>query len=236
VKDVTKVAVVALKKINIGTIKTPCDTSHHHIGALDLIPVHPYNHSTLPEAGSVARGIAHNLNNLSVPTLLYGHAHPYLHSLVAVRRRTKFFSRGQSLTLSDVDDTATRVMGHSNTPWHITELTEPHPTVGISVVGATNYVLSYNIVLDTTDLSFTNSVVRDVRSEHVQAMGYVNKFNGRDVTEVACNMLNTDREGCEEIREKVEQLAGERGVKVVHSYSTNPQLSDIPRLLKERSL
>lgn len=232
--DVTSVAGVALKTINIEKISSKFDTSHHHIGALDLIPIHPYNNSTLPEAGDLACKVAINLNNLSIPTLLYGHAHRDLLTLVTVRKRTKFFNRGQ--TLKGVDNTIPQAILHNNNPGDVAELAKPHLTMGVSVVGATNYVLSYNIVLDTTDIAVANSIVREVRSRHVQAMGYVNRFNGSDVTEVACNMLHTDIEGCEAVRGKVEKLASERGTKVIHSYSTNPQLKDIPRMLEENSL
>lgn len=68
---------------------------HPHIGALDLVPVHPMpgTAATLPDAARCAEAVARRLGEaLGQPVLLYGAAHATGRALAAVRRRTTFFA------------------------------------------------------------------------------------------------------------------------------------------------
>ena len=211
-KVVEKLSDVALEHINMNNPARLADkTMHHHIGVLDLIPVHPLANTTLEDAGELAVRISESLNSKEVPTLLYGSADlPRSRSLVQVRKQTSFFQRGQNSCGDAVSG---------------------HPTMGTSVVGATPYVLSFNMVINTTNIADVAEAVLGLRSkEHgVQVMPYTNLFEKREVVEIACNLLKPGSpEGCQEcILNNTRVLMETCGLEVIHSYSTNPPFESI---------
>lgn len=180
---------------------------HHHIGVLDNTPVHPLHKATLADAAGVASRLAGRLNRKGIPTLLYGAAHPEGLSLVELRKQTSFFkSQGDS------------GVEHS------------HP-LGLCLVGATPYVMSYNMVINTTNIELVSEVVPRVRSKKdgVQAMAYRNVYEGADVVEIACNLLNPDSVpgNSESVLNKTMCLVHELGLTVLYSYSTNPPFESV---------
>eukprot|EP00116_Pleurobrachia_bachei_P007594 sb/3467856/ len=177
---------------------------HHHIGMMDLIPIHPVSKAaTLSEAGTIARNIASHLDSLSIPTLLYGAADPQNRSLVQVRKSTKFFS---------------------------SQYDQDNNGLGVSVIGATPYVLSFNMALNTANMEIAKGMLPLVRSKSVQAMAYLNTHPEHGtVSEVSCNLTDPSSvEGSpERVLERVRVLARERGIEVCHWYSTNPPFEEL---------
>lgn len=203
---------VALQHVNINSTDRDMDsTMHHHVGILDLIPVHPLLNTNLSEAGDLAVGISNILNSKSIPTLLFGSADKTNNrSLVEVRKKTTFFDRGQVSNRLQV---------------------EGHPTMGISVVGASNYVLAYNMVLNTDNIGLIEPIIPDVRdrAHGVQVMAYKNTYQNQDIVEIACNLTDLSNEKCspEFVLSKTKHLISHLNLDVIHCYSTNPTFSSI---------
>ena len=172
---------------------------------MDLIPIHPVSGAaTLSEAGYIARNIASHLDSLSIPTLLYGAADPQNRSLVQVRKSTRFFSSQQQ--------------------------GQEKGGLGVSVVGATPYVLSFNMALNTPNLTIAKGMLPLVRSKSVQAMAYLNTHPVHGtVSEVSCNLTDpcSEEGSSENVLERVRALAGDKGLEVCHWYSTNPPFGEL---------
>ena len=185
---------------------------HHHVGILDLIPIHPFSNCDLDDAADVARAVSNMLECKGIPTLLYGSAHSDRKSLVQVRKETSFFARGQNEYNSDVR--------------------AGHDKLGISVVGSTEYVMSFNMVVNSENLSDINStVVPKLRNREggVQVMAYRNTYNGSNIVEIACNLMKcfSPTGNPHFVLQRTKQVVASLGYAVIHSYSTNPNFHDI---------
>ena len=223
-----RVSDIALREIDMNSAERRGDPyMHHHVGVLDNIPIHPLpsntlnDVTTLGEAADTALRIAAMLTSKDIPTLLYGEADRERgRTLVQVRKSTAFFQRGQTHEHTTKHKGA-RVGGEA----------EGHPTMGLSLVGAVPYVLSYNLVLSTDKIDQIKGLLAQVRDKEngVQALAYSNIHEGREVVEIACNLTKPNSErGCPEaVLGRVSKLARKVGLEVVHSYSTNPLYSNL---------
>ena len=209
---VDQISNVALENIDINCPDRVSDTTmHHHIGIIDNIPVHALHNTTVEDAAETAIGVSDCLISKGIPTLLYGAAdREHFRSLVQVRKSTSFFQRGQT---SDKG------------------LVTGHPRLGTSVVGAVPYVLSFNMVINTSNIDRIVPLIPKIRSKKdgVQVMPYKNVFLGEDVVEIACNLTQpASLKGCSSaVLDKVISLVEIQNLSVIHSYSTNPPFESI---------
>jgi glutamate formiminotransferase len=73
---------------------------------------------------------------------------------------------------------------------------EPSKGAGITVCGATPYVLNYNLILDTSDMEIAREISKLIRATSadgmtgVEAMAYLKGTSqqGQYLAEVACNL------------------------------------------------
>eukprot|EP00741_Cyanophora_paradoxa_P007017 tig00001067_g6789.t1 len=203
---------------------------HHHIGAIDLVPFHPVDGSpaTLEGAALLSRECAEALGALGQPTLLYGPAHASNRTLAALRKQTSFFRRGRRG--ADVEQELGESAGPDFGP------AQPDPRTGVTVVGASRYVLNHNVVLSTEDFEVARAVARAVRGAtpggvpDVEAMAYRHyDLQGRRALEVACNLRAplAPGSGPKELDKRVSEEARTRGASVLYSYDTNPLADEL---------
>mmetsp|Transcript_16387 Transcript_16387/g.41365 ORF Transcript_16387/g.41365 Transcript_16387/m.41365 type:complete len:318 (+) Transcript_16387:46-999(+) len=224
---VFQIAAGARDGINLATPEH--SGNHHHIGAVDLLPFSPLGEATLEDAAAVARTVGERMGReLGMSVIMYGAAHESNRSLVSVRKQTNFFQRGQEGHGSDAVQSGIVPDFGPATP------TDGH---GITLCGATPYVVNFNLMLDTADVSIAKQISKLIRGSSdgglpgVQAMGYLKGTSqpGEYVAEVACNLTEPMRQGsnAEAVLKMVSQLAEDKGVHVAKSYSTNPLPSEL---------
>ena len=175
--------------------------THPRTGAVDHVAVHPVGGgATLACAAEAARAVARRIGAgpPGSPVYLYGEASsPAGRRLVDVRRAIGYFGA------SPPDFGALPPPDFGALP--------PRSASGVVCVGATKLVLNLNVPLATSSGEDAAFVTSAARSPCVQAMALP---HGDGVIEVACNLLDVDQEGVDEVRQRIHRAADQRGVKL----------------------
>ena len=150
---------------------------HPRIGAVDVIPFVPLAATQMSTCVSVARQAGGILGDrLGLPVILYGAA-----AQSTERVSLPWIRRGGLPTLArklmeDGPDYGPR---------------EPHPTAGIVAVGARPFLVAFNVVLDTADLSIARVIASDLREANgglpgLKTLGL--ELASRHLTQVSMNL------------------------------------------------
>jgi glutamate formiminotransferase len=167
---------------------------HPRLGAVDVIPFVSLD-SDPSVAVAAARAFARRLaDELAVPTFLYDAADPDGRPLPGVRG----------------DAFVRRAPDHGPAV--------AHPTFGATAVGARPPLIAVNCVLGEADLDRARAVARSVRERDggrpgVRALGLALPSRGR--VQVSMNLVALARTGLEEACRAVDDLARQRGDRVV---------------------
>lgn len=183
---------------------------HPRIGATDVIPFIPVKDVTMEECIALANELAQEIaEKLEIPVYLYEEA-----AKIPTRRALPDIRKGQYEGLK-------------------TEISKPerrpdygparmHPSAGATVVGARQFLIAYNINLDTADVSIAKKIANCIREakggyKYVRAMGISVNVNGRDLAQVTINMINYQGTPLFRVFETVKNEAARYGVNVIGS-------------------
>ncbi len=200
---------------------------HRRIGATDVFPIIPYENISFEECAQFARILASRVSDeLGIPVYLYGKA-----SDVPGRERLPDIRRG------GYEGLARKLKDPAFTP----DFGEPvfHPSAGATVIGARDFLLAYNVNLDTADVAIAKRIAREIRESGkirraadgkpvrgedgrtmripgklsaLQADGwYIAQYGSAQVT---MNLLNIEKTGLHTAFEAVKQEARALGVGV----------------------
>ena len=156
--------------------------AHPRIGAADVVPFVPITDFSMDDCVELARRTGREIwKRYKIPVYFYEAAatRPERVNLENVRRGQ--FELLQAEVLSN-PDRAPDVGGP-----------RLHPTAGATAVGAREFLIAYNINLNTDDVSIANRIAKAVRSSsgglsHVKAIGVYLKT--RDLAQVSMNLTN----------------------------------------------
>ena len=176
---------------------------HPRIGAADVIPFVPVSGVTLAECAVQARHAGMQIwQRFGVPVYFYGAAaaRPDRVQLEDVRR-----GQFEGLREAVLKDAGRRP--DAGGP-------ELHSTAGASVVGARNFLIAYNIYLDSKDITTARAVARDLRASNggmygVKAMGVL--VGGR--AQVSMNITDHKASAVPRVHQAVCRLAEKHGVR-----------------------
>ena len=183
---------------------------HPRIGATDVIPFIPVKDVTMEECVALANELAAEIaDKLEIPVYLYEEA-----AKIPTRRALPDIRKGQYEGLKE-------------------EITKPerkpdfgparmHRSAGATVVGARQFLIAYNINLDTDDVSIAKKIANCIREakggfKYVRAMGISVNVRGRDVAQVTINMVNYQGTPLFRVFETVKNEAARYGVNVIGS-------------------
>ncbi|HEX5411105.1 MAG TPA: glutamate formimidoyltransferase [Terriglobia bacterium] len=126
---------------------------HPRIGATDVVPFVPIQGIDLGNCAEIARWVAQETwRRFQIPTYLYGAAAPDPR-----RRNLENLRRGQFETLrEEVRENPDRRPDFGGATLH--------PTAGATAIGARNFLIAYNINLNSTDLALAKSIARKIRT------------------------------------------------------------------------
>lgn len=96
----------------------------------------------------------------------------------------------------------------------------PHPTAGVTAVGARDFLVAYNVVLETDDLAVARQIARAIRETGdgmlgVKALGLA--LASRGLVQVSMNLTDVGATDLLTAYERVEHEAASRGVSVIAS-------------------
>ena len=183
---------------------------HPRIGATDVIPFIPVKEVTMEECVALADELAREIaEKLEIPVYLYEDA-----AKIPTRRALPDIRKGQYEGLK-------------------TEISKPerkpdygparmHPRAGATVVGARQFLIAYNINLDTSDVNIAKKIANRIREakggfKYVRAMGISVEAHGREVAQVTINMVNYQGTPLFRVFETVKNEAARYGVNVIGS-------------------
>jgi glutamate formiminotransferase len=180
---------------------------HPRIGAVDVVPFVPIADVTMAEAVALARTLGARLwEELHVPVYFYAAA-----AAGPQRIRLPDIRKGEYEGLPEkMADAAWRPdIGEPR----------PHPTAGVTVVGARRPLIAYNINLGTTAVDVARQIARAVRESSgglvgVQAMG-VAAASGQ--AQVSLNLLDHAATPLARVFELVRREAERYGVAIAES-------------------
>jgi glutamate formiminotransferase len=95
-----------------------------------------------------------------------------------------------------------------------------HPTAGVTAVGAREFLIAYNIYLNTTDVSIADKIAKSIRHvsggfRYVKALGF--EIKERSAVQVSMNLTNFKKTPIYRVFELVKREAARYGVMVTSS-------------------
>ena len=183
---------------------------HPRIGATDVIPFIPVKNMTMEECVQLADELAQEIaEKLEIPVYLYEEA-----AKIPARKALPDIRKGQYEGLKTEISKPDRQPDYG--PARL------HPSAGATVVGARQFLIAYNINLDTSDVQIAKKIANCIREakggyRYVRAMGVSVQVGGRDVAQVTINMVNYQGTPLFRVFETVKSEAARYGVNVIGS-------------------
>lgn len=181
---------------------------HPRIGATDVIPFIPVSEVTIEECVVLANELAQEISEkLSIPVYMYEAAakKPERVKLPDVRK-------GQYEGLKEAISQPERRPDYGPA--------RMHPTAGATVVGARQFLIAFNINLNTSDVKIAKKIATAIREakggyKYCRAMGIM--IEARHLAQVTINMVNYEGTPLYRVFETVKREAARYGVNVVGS-------------------
>ena len=127
---------------------------HPRIGCVDVCPFIPFKKTTLDDCIEIAKNVAAQAgNNFGVPVYLYGAA-----ANISDRQKLSFLRKGGYESLAQKLNVCPPDFGPN-------KLTEIAQKSGALCIGARNFLLAYNINLNTKDLNLSKIIAKELKSQ-----------------------------------------------------------------------
>ena len=182
--------------------------AHPRLGAVDVCPFVPISKMTLAEAAAEAFQLGQAVARLNIPVYFYEE-----NASSPERRNLAFLRRGEYESLPVKLQQLPPDLGPRT-------VTETVAKTGASVIGARNFLLAYNISLNTTDTRPAKQIAAVLREKNgglkaVKAIGWL--MPGYQAAQVSFNLTNFKQTGMAEVFEACKREAGKLGLSVTGS-------------------
>ncbi|MGI6252003.1 MAG: glutamate formimidoyltransferase [Aminivibrio sp.] len=182
--------------------------AHPRIGAVDVIPFTPIRGITMEECITFSHDFGERYaTELGVPVYYYEDS-----ARRPERKRLEVIRKGQYETLK----------AESVNPDRHPDVGGPalHPTAGATVVGARQFLVAFNVNLNTADEEIAKKIGTFVRSSsggfcHVKGMGVA--LAERGMTQVSMNIVDYQKNALYRVLELIRMEARRWGVEVVET-------------------
>ncbi len=180
---------------------------HPRVGAIDVVPFVPLEGTTMDDCLELARSAGRRIaERFGIPVFLYEQAatRPERRHLSEIRRGG---ASGLAARMASGDASWAPDFGPP----------EPHPTAGVVAVGAREFLVAYNVELETEDLEVARRIAARVRESEgglpgVKALGLATPTRG--CVQVSMNLYDLTRTGIAAAFARVAELAVAEGVSV----------------------
>ena len=181
---------------------------HPRVGAVDVVPFVALQDASTDDCVSLARALGQAVAaRFAVPVYLYADA-----TTRPERRALENIRRGQ------LEGLASRMHEEA---WHPDFGPEaPHPTAGVSAIGARGPLIAFNINLDTDDLEIAQQIARTIRERSgglpfVKAIGV--RSTDRPWVQVSMNLTRPGYTPIDRVFDLVKREAAKRGAGITSS-------------------
>lgn len=179
---------------------------HPRMGAVDVVPFIPVRNASMEDCVALAKEVGQAVaEKFGVPMFLYSEAaSDPSRKVLANIRKGEFEGMAEKLQ----DPAWKPDFGPA----------APHPSAGVSAIGARFFLIAYNLQLDTPDLKVAQAIAKAVRAssgglQNVQAMGVF--LADRNQAQVSMNLLNYEKTPIHRVQELVKIEAARYGARVV---------------------
>jgi len=181
---------------------------HPRMGAVDVVPFVPLEGATMSDCVGLARRVGRALGEgLEIPVYLYeAAATSEARRNLAALRRGQFEGLEAKLLLPEwAPDYGPR---------------RPHPTAGVTAVGARRFLVAYNVILGTDDPAIARRIAGAIREAGggmagVKALGLA--LTSRGLVQVSMNLTDVQATDLLAAYERVEREAASHSVSVIES-------------------
>ena len=179
---------------------------HPRLGATDVLPFVPVRDVTIEECVQLAHQAGRRIAaELSIPVYFYEQA-----ALRAERKNLEDVRRGALERLRK--EIATVQAREPDVGPRLT-----HETAGAIAVGARQFLIAFNVVLKSPDITIARQIAKTIRFRHgglpfLKALGF--QLHSRGFVQVSMNLVNYEVTGMTEAYEAVEREANRIGVKI----------------------
>jgi len=178
---------------------------HPFIGAVDVIPFVPLKGMDMKETVELARSLGDRIaHDLKIPVYLYGEAalHPERKNLADVRR-------GGFGKLAEEIKSKERHPDYGEA--------KLHERAGAVAVGARDFLIAFNVNLETKDLTIAHDIAKSIREKHgglpgVKAIGV--PLQSKGIVQVSINITEHRKTGLYDVMSFIKDRADELEVKV----------------------
>jgi glutamate formiminotransferase len=178
---------------------------HPRIGATDVVPFVPLEGSSMPECVALAHALGARVGReLEIPVYFYEAAakRPERRNLPDVRNIG--FEKLREALPSDPARTPDEGPRKAL-----------HPTAGATVIGARNFLIAFNVNLETQDLALAKEIAKKIREKDgglkgIKAMGFF--LDEQQCAQVSMNVCDFQATGLERVYREIESLSKARGV------------------------
>lgn len=182
---------------------------HPRFGATDVVPFIPLSGTTLEDCISLSRKLGERVGKeLSIPVYMYGEA-----ALLESRKnlesiRSKSFQYEE--LKASIDEPA----------WKPDFGPEKVGSAGASIIGARDFLIAYNVNLNTQDLSIGRKIAKALRAKdggftYVKALAFY--LEDKKMVQISMNLTNYRKTPIHRVFQLVKLEASRYGVSVVES-------------------
>lgn len=178
---------------------------HPRMGATDVIPFIPVSDLSMKECVSIAEKLGERIwNELKIPVYLYEEA-----ARTPERKNLADIRKGEFEWLKENIEKRPPDFGD-----------RIHPTAGATAVGAREFLIAFNVNLNTNDLSIAKKIAKAVRFKsggfrYVKALGF--EIKERGIVQVSMNLTNYKKTPIYRVFEAIKSEADRYGVSIIGS-------------------
>jgi len=180
---------------------------HPFIGVVDVIPFIPIQGCTEDQVTKLAHDFGKDLwEKLQLPVYFYGEA-----AKKKERKELPYVRRGGYIALKH----------EINDPQRIPDMGKGlHVTAGAVAVGVRDFLIAFNVNLNTRDLDIAKSIAMNIREKSggllgVRALGV--ELKSRGITQVSINVVDHKTTSLKQVFDEVKKWAKEYQVEIIES-------------------
>jgi glutamate formiminotransferase len=183
---------------------------HPRVGATDVVPFVPLEGSSMEECVRTAHALGERVGReLEIPVYYYESA-----ALRPERKNLPDVRKGQFEGLRDLigkDPSREPDAG----PKHAI-----HPSAGATIIGARNFLIAFNVNLETQDVQVAKDIAKKIREKDgglpgIKAMGFF--LDDLRCAQVSMNVCDFERTGLVRVFQEIEKEARARGLAIRES-------------------
>ena len=180
---------------------------HPRVGALDVLPFVPLRGTRMEDAVASARRVGERIGRMGVPIFYYGMASDPPGRRLSTLRRGGFEGLGRGFAAGMLPDEPPGARG-------------PHPSAGVTCVGAREVLLAWNVYVEGLGLEDVRAIAAKIREagggfRGLRALGL--HLPGRDRVQISMNLEDPSRTSPLAVFEAIERETAQRGGRVVET-------------------